>query len=61
MEHIEEILHEVEQSLGKLQPIEKQLVLRELLKKYGHAEDAMVVGSNYNFWLNEEDDIYDRI
>lgn len=60
MEHIKIVLQEVEQSLEKLQPNEKYVVLRELFKRCGH-EDAMVVGSNYNFWLNPEDDIYERV
>lgn len=62
MKHIEEMIGQVEQLLEQLQPHEQQIVLERLFKKYGSSSDeVMVVGSNYDFWLNPEDDIYDKL
>lgn len=62
MKHIEEMIRQVEQLLEQLQPHEQQIVLERLFKKYGSSSDeVMVVGSNYDFWLNPEDDIYDKL
>jgi hypothetical protein len=35
--------------------------LREIYPEQFLPKNAFVVGSNYDFWLNEKDDIYDRL
>jgi hypothetical protein len=35
--------------------------LRQMYPEKFMPKDAVVVGSNYDFWLNEKDDAYDKL
>ncbi|MFB4167783.1 hypothetical protein [Virgibacillus sp. JSM 102003] len=53
----ERIIQEIE-SLSKQ---EKLNVLKKIRNKYfGNQNGVFVVGENYDFWLNEKDEDYDK-
>ena len=51
----EKVIREIE-NMGNE---EREKVLRHVRKKYIN-QDAAVLGSNYNWWDNKEDDIYNE-
>ncbi len=54
----ERIVHEIDQ----LPEDEKRKVLQKIKEKYFQLpKDAFVVSENYDFWLNEKDDEYDKL
>lgn len=53
----ERILQEIEQLPEK----EKRVVLEKIKEKFfRYPKDAFVVRENYDFWINEMDDEYDK-
>ncbi|WP_168121882.1 hypothetical protein [Paenibacillus sp. HB172176] len=60
-QHRDEVVEQVERLLQKLKPEERRRILLQLLQHQGLDPDAFAVGSNYDFWFNGEDDVYDRL
>lgn len=55
-------INKILQQIEKLPEAEKTQLLQQLNKLYPQIpEDAHVVGSNYDFWLNDDDDVYDKL
>jgi hypothetical protein len=50
---------EVIKKIENLDKNERERVLKHVREKY-FQQDAAVLGSNYNWWNNEEDDIYNE-
>lgn len=49
------------QQIESLSKQEKLNVLKKIRNKYfGNQNGAFVVGENYDFWLNEKDEDYDK-
>lgn len=54
----ERIVHEIDQ----LPEEEKRILLEKIREKYFlYPKDAFVVRENYDFWLNDKDDEYDKL
>lgn len=51
----DEVIKEIE-NLDKEQ---REKVFKHIFQKY--IKDAFIVGSNYDWWDNEEDDVYDEL
>ncbi|GAA0356311.1 hypothetical protein [Bacillus horti] len=50
------------QQIEKLSAVERKELLKALNEKYFSEEDRkFIVGENYDFWLNEQDNAYDAL